>query len=191
MNKTTKPVNFIHFHGLTLLVVECDGVEYVPARPLCDLAGMDWKGARRSLFEPDNATLYGSAELEEPVFDALRGLKSPQKQVCIRLDRGRMFLARIHTSRMRANGNEAAADQLLALQVEWAEALHAYESHGIAVKKGKRDARAELVALIKARGTSPTAPERTALSNLIAEALAELGQDLPAEPQLSLPGVQA
>jgi hypothetical protein len=189
-NLQTQAVNFIRFHGLTLLVVEHEGVEYVPLKPLSDLAGIDWRNTKRAAFEPDNVTLLGVRSLNPPVFAAPGGDITPTPEaIYIRLDRARMYLARINTARMRAHGKEEAAELLLQLQVEWAEALHAYESHGIAVKKGKRDARAELVALIKARGTTPTQPERVALSNLIAEALAELGQELPADPQITLPGV--
>lgn len=59
--------------------------------------------------------------------------------VCIRFDRVAMYLARVNTSRLRSNGNVSSADYLLALQQEWADALHSYETYGIAVKKNIED----------------------------------------------------
>ena len=130
INNTTQPVNFIRFHGLTLLVVENGGVEYTEARPLCDLAGMLWSSARRTLLAADNAVLYGTKTLTPPQIGGSRGTSTPQKDhewsenggvVHIRLDRARIFLARINTSHMKAKGNVAAAEELLNLQIEWAE----------------------------------------------------------------------
>nr|WP_314233370.1 hypothetical protein [uncultured Moraxella sp.] len=54
--------------------------------------------------------------------------------VCIRLDRVTMYLARVNTARLRSNGNISSADYLLSLQQEWANALHSYETYGVAVK---------------------------------------------------------
>ena len=59
-----------------------------------------------------------------------------------------MFLARISTANMRSKGNEDGAAAVLALQIEWAEALHAYETHGMAIKKGHREGLSELMGLI-------------------------------------------
>lgn len=188
-NTATTPVNFIRFHGMTLLVVAHDGVEYIEARPLCDLAGMYWKSARRTLFSPENAKLYGTSELFSPVFGVSETNIGPQEAVHIRLDRARMFLARINTARMKAHGNVDAAEALLELQIEWAEALHAYETDGVAIKRGNREARAELIGLIKARGTPPTPGEREALTALIRDTFESLGQVLPTDAQLKLTGV--
>ena len=184
-----QPVNFIRFHGLTLLVVEHGGVEYIDPRALCELAGMQWKGARRTLSSAENTKLYGTTEFSRPEIAGLGTTSCPEAAIHIRLDRARMFLARINTAHMKAKGNVDAADALLALQIEWAEALHAYETDGVAVKKGHREARAELIGLLKARGTPPTPVERMALSALISETFASLGQPLAEDAQLKLQGV--
>lgn len=182
----TRPVNFIRFHGLNLLVVEHDGVEYVAARPLVELAGMPWKRARKTLFSAGNVTLYGTCELETAIFDGPRPLKGAEKAVYFRFDRARMFLARINTDRMRANGNVEAADRLLALQVEWAKVLQDYETKGFA---GKPGVTRDLIGLIKARAATENTRERAALTAMIAETCADLGHPLPPDPQgeLALP----
>ena len=186
VDNTTRPVNFIRFHGLTLLVVENEGLEYIDPRQLCELAGMQWKGARRNLQEGDNVVLYGSKLLERPVFEAGGTPRcSGNEGLYIRLDRSRMFLARINTSQMRSQGNESGAETLLALQIEWAEALHSYESNGIAVKKSNREARVELVGLMKARELA-TPTERLAFDRLIRNAMVELGCVMEIEPQQDL-----
>lgn len=195
-DNTTRPVNFIRFHGLTLLVVENGGVEFTEAKPLTDLCGMDWKSAKRTLQNEDNAVLYGVKLLQLPQIGGSRGTSTPQKDnplsenpvvVYLRLDRARIFLARVNTSHMKAKGNVAAAEELLALQIEWADALNAYETNGVAVKKGQKDTQAELATLYKLRVLAETPAERLALSALIAESFAALGHPLDADSQQSLP----
>ena len=198
---TTQPVNFIRFHGLTLLVVEHEGVEYVAARPLADLCGMDWKGAKRSLKSDDNAVLYGTRALSPPRIDGVGEAGFPQSDgessaiasrrevVYIRLDRSRMFLARVSTANMRARGNVSAADALLALQIEWAEALHAYETTGVAVKKGHHEALVTALQLVKARAACPDAGERAVLTTMLHEVFAALGHPVPTDAQPMLPGL--
>lgn len=181
----TRPVNFIRFHGLNLLVLAFDGVEYVAAQPLTNLAGMDWKGAKRNLSEPENAALYGTMRIPAPEIAGARGPSFPRgDMLCIRLDRARMFLARISTRQMKAQGNAEAADRLLALQIEWAKVLHDYETNGYAAKPGvTRD----LIGLIKARQATTHPGERAALTTLIADTCAAMGYPIPANPQQQLP----
>jgi|GEM_PF-5530342 len=72
-------VNTIHFHGLNVAVLNAGGIDYIPARPLCELAGLDWKGAKRSLHRPDKVYLYDLKRLIPPHIEGLGGLKSPQE----------------------------------------------------------------------------------------------------------------
>lgn len=105
----------------------------------------------------------------------------------MRLDRARFFLARVNTAQIRVHGSTDTADFLLALQIEWAEALHQYETIGVAVKKGHKDTQAELATLYKLRVLAETAAERAALSALIAESFAALGHPLDPDAQQTLP----
>lgn len=210
IDNTTRPVNFIRFHGLTLLVVENNGIEYIDPRPLCDLAGLQWKGAQRTMMSGDNLKLYGTRRLLPPVFgtpkrgpEAPQGALGPQNAasevdsgtpgypetglIHIRLDRSRMFLARVNTNQMRVQGNGDAADFLLALQIEWAEALHSYETNGVAWKKGHKEGLAELMGLYKLRSLAESASEKANFTTLIRDSFETLGYPLPADPQQSLP----
>lgn len=208
MNTPTLPVGFIRFHGMTLLVVESDGIEYVRAKALSDLLGMAWRKTRDTIQSGDNAVLYGTTRLTPPNFDDLEDPRVPHEahlagaeggeatentsqkgDLYLRLDRARMFLARVSTNQMRAQGNQDAAGILLALQIEWAEALHQYETHGVAVKQARREGRREIHDLMKTRGTPPTAAERTALTRMLADSFADQGYPVPNDPQQSLPGV--
>jgi hypothetical protein len=64
-NLETTATRLINFHGLTLAVVEHESIEYIAAKPLVDLTGIQWT----RLFSDDNAILYGTKELNRPVFD--------------------------------------------------------------------------------------------------------------------------
>lgn len=187
---STRPVNFIRFHGLSLLVVRNGSIDYIPARPLCDLAGVQWKGAQRGLLEGDSAILFGTKRLQAPQIDGGGTLKCPGNGVVyIRLDRSRMYLARISTDRMRANGKAEAADDMLALQIEWADALHSYETNGIAMKAGRDTDLKALKALLDSYSRCGDARRRSALDFLIDERLWQLNvpRHLLEEPQQFLP----
>lgn len=170
----------INFHGLTLWVIEHEGAEYIYAKPLTDLAGIDWRRAKKTIQSDDNAILYGSRWLTPPVFVAERELKLPSQQVlCIRLDRAQMYLARINTGRMRENGAHEAAELLLKLQVEWASVLHCYETKGEAERStrvgSRRREEQALSALIKTRRDTLSEAEESALTAMINDKLCALG----------------
>ncbi|MDO4708550.1 MAG: phage antirepressor N-terminal domain-containing protein [Pseudomonadota bacterium] len=183
------PVNLIHFHGLHLMVVAHEGVEYVPAKPFAKLACIDWKSARRTLFNEENVVLYGTRVISTPKIWGAGGDITPQEGVFLRLDRARMFLARINTSRMRAHGNSLGADQVLALQIEWAKVLHQYETTGEARKSHRKSAISEVLALQRARDATGNRAERDALTCLLHATMAELGAPViePESPQATLP----
>ena len=192
-DRSTQPVNFINFHGLNLLVARHQGIDYVEAKPLSDLSGVDWRGARRALQEGDNARLYGVQRLIPPQIAGLGGLKSPDEGVLyLRLDRAHMYLARISTDRMRANGNTEGAEKVLALQEEWAKVLHTYETHGVVVKSSRSNALRDVLGLQKARNTCTDPRERAAFTRLLHLEMAAIGMPLAAldEPQQPLPLTQ-
>jgi hypothetical protein len=132
----------------------------VPLKPLSDLAGIDWRSAKRSMEHPENVTLMGAKWLKSPVFAGHGGdmTPDPPTHFSSSLIAPALYLARINTARMKAQGNADGAEMLLTLQIEWAEALHAYETTGMAVKKGHREGLSTLMGLIKAR--TATRPAR-------------------------------
>lgn len=172
------------FHGLYLTVLEHHGVEYIPVKPISDLLEMLWKSTKRSLLSGDNPQLYGTTELEEPVFNELRTTSGTKKAVCIKLKQVYMFLARTNTNQLRTKGNVSGADYLLTLQKEWGEALYHYETHGAAYKKAKDERVGQLMSLFKLRNTTRNPKEQATLTALIQRQFAELGQPLEQEPDL-------
>nr|DAK86014.1 MAG TPA: hypothetical protein [Herelleviridae sp.] len=213
-----RPVSLLPFHGLMLTVLEAQGVQYVPFRPVVSLLGLDWKMARRTAGTADNAELYGLQELaclptdvylgEPEAVEALLagqncsagpasagcqtanpGYGYPEKtlltkQLCLRLDRVHMYLARVNTSILRAKGKAEAADWLLAMQKEWAGALYQYEMHGIAVKAGQHKSLKELFVMRR----HAVGEEKARLSYLIALALDGLGCPREEEAQQEMFG---
>jgi hypothetical protein len=176
-DNATQVVNIINFHGLTLWVVAHDGTEYISAKALADFAGIDWRSAKKTIQEPDNAILYGTKWLKHPVFAAEGGTSTPTKEgLYIRLDRSRMYLARINTRMMRGKGSEAAAEQLLQLQIEWADVLHRYETDGVVYKKIASDNLNKLISLQKLRITTTDQREKSAVTRLIHKQLDALGE---------------
>ncbi len=141
-----RPVSLLPFQGLMLTVLEAQGTQYIPFRPVVGLLGLDWKMARRTATRADNAELYDLQELEclpvdtylgEPEAvealvsceicpaeddsqgsqEANLGYKYPEKslwttQLCIRLERVYIYLARVNTAQMRSHGKVDAADWL-------------------------------------------------------------------------------
>lgn len=177
---TPQVVGIINFHGTTLWVVEQAGVEFVYAKCLSDLAGIDWRRAKKTIQDGDNAILYGTTWLEHPNFASQGGPRSPRVDgIYIRLDRARMYLARIQTSQVRAQGNVDAAEALLALQIEWAKVLHEYETNGFSRKDARLDSRRQeernLAVLVKTRREVAAGEERAAITCMIRDKLTELG----------------
>lgn len=174
----TKVENIINFHGIVLWVIRHEGVEYVAAKPLSDLAKVDWRSAKRTFQHDENVILYGTKWLTPPDFAGQGGTSTPsndEKTLYIRLDRATLYLARISTRNMAAKGATEAAERLLALQVEWAEALHQYETIGVARKKDVRESRNQLVGLIKVRALANDPAEKKALTSLIYTVMSDAG----------------
>lgn len=199
-NQTTQPVGFINFHGMHLLVMQHQGIEYVGARPLVDLAGIDWRSTKRSLLEAENVQLFGTKELPEPNISyktSTSTMPSTPKSgviptlstvLCIELEAARLFLARVNTAKMRAHGNETGADKLLALQKEWAKVLHDYETQGYALKDDRKNSISELLNLIKIRDKLQSSNEKRWIGAIITEQVRALGipESMLAEEQNDL-----
>jgi len=205
--ETATPARFvksIHLHGLELAVLNAGGIDYIPAKPLCDLAGVNWRTARRTLETGDNARLFGTKRLVPPQIEGLNGhlmvktgggggyKASPldiESVLCMRMDCSRGYLFKISTDRMRAKGNHDGADQLHALQKEWAKVLHAYETHGIAVKAGRANKPRELLQWVRLRDSLKDPQQRRIVEAILDDELNALG--LPADTlddsQLPLP----
>lgn len=170
----------ISFHGLNLIVAESKNTEYVYLKNITDLIGIDWRSAKNTAFESDNSILYGTTWFQSPNIASVVGNNTPRsKGVWIRLDRAHFFLARLNTAKIRSKGNLKAAEYLLELQIEWAEAINSYENNGYAIKQATKESQLKreqnLNALMKTRNSTIDEKEKLALTMMIRDKLAELG----------------
>ena len=189
-DRSTQPVSFIRFHGTSVLVVEHQGGEYIALKPICDMIGLDWRTQKRAIQEPYQAEFYGLKRLLPPEIAGLGGLKPPSEgDLYIRLNRVQFFLAQINPSRVLANGNHDAAAWLIALHHEWADALHDYETLGVAMKSGRLAKLREVNGLMRSIALAKDAQIRDALEALVRTELATLGHAVSPPRQGGLAGL--
>lgn len=170
---TADATGLFKFRGKQFIVFEQNDIQYVALRGLVDLVGLQWKTARQTATNGDNVHLYGTCVLKKPEFAGLPTPRGSENVVAIRLDRVHMFLARVNTNQVRVHGDNNTADELLALQMEWAEVLFLYES-GERVSKAELSDERSLVTLINAQKNC-TAEQRASLSALITRKLKQMG----------------
>lgn len=121
----------IGFGDAILPVVKCDdGHDRVPLKPIVEQVGVQWAGQRRKLTSDDYLVERLGAKTETS-----RCLEKPE--LCIRLDRVEAFLNQINPKMVVSKGNSEAAEWLKSKHDEWDNALHSYETQGIAVKDSK------------------------------------------------------
>lgn len=151
MSQKTPPIakmtHFIQMRDITVPIFILDGIEYVPARDLVDYAGINWRSALSTIFTEENIILYGTCRLMVALYEPNRRASTTDMQletaknlnvcelVCFKLSQAYMYLAKINVSHMKAKGNIDGAKRLLAIQSEWANAIHDYETHGVAINK--------------------------------------------------------
>ena len=185
-NQQTELKTIMDFHGIKLPVVTHDGIEYVPLRPIITLLDLDWRRAKSTAFNGDNAVLYGTKLLLPPVIALENEPRLTQEIAFIMLKRVFGYLCRINTNQMRVQGNVLGAEYLLKLQEEWADALYQYETTGIAIKQSKSVAHRELSQLLRMRSQCKGTAEHNAISNMIKNCFIELGEQMPEDQQQSL-----
>jgi hypothetical protein len=182
---TARITDIIYFHGVTLQVITYNGIKYVTARTLVELAGLDWRTAKRSLLDEENVLLYAIKLFKSPIIAAQGGnVTTPEDVIHIQLDRAHFYLARINTKIMKGKGNIEAAKALLKLQIEWAQVLHDYETKGIATKDKNKNDTAELMNLMKLRQMANEI-EKPAFTHLLHQKMIELGLPI-SQQQLDL-----
>lgn len=172
-HSTAKITDIIYFHGVTLPIITWDNIKYIPAKYLTDLAGIDWRTAKRSLLDEENVLLYAIKQFKSPVIASQGGNVTTLEDVIhLQFDRAYLYLARINTRIMKGKGNIIAAEQLLELQIEWAKVLHDYETHGIAIKS--KSNHNELMQIMKMRQMA-IGQEKQVFSQMLQSKLIELG----------------
>lgn len=165
----------IQYAGLTLPVIRNEtAAECVPLKPICDLFGLQWPSQHAKLQEAWLGNFLGVC-----ILDIQYAGDQTRQMVCIRLNRVAAYLMSLNPTKIRAAGNTSGADFLEAKLTEWADALHDYETFGVAHNPRHADA---LLALRRANAIAKASSIKDA--RVRALALAELG----IEPVASLPG---
>lgn len=163
----------IEYAGLTLPVIKNEeGVEIVALKPLVSVFGLDWMTQYKKVQDAWLTRHLG-------VCIGLMPYAGEQKRevVCIRLDRVTAYLMTINPDRVRSNGNVAGADFLEDKLTEWSDAVHDYESFGVAHNPRHADA---LLAARRANAIANVAKIKDAALRRIA--LAELGITIDGDP---------
>lgn len=118
----------IEFNEAILPVIECeDGHQRVPLKPIADQIGINWRTFTRRI-DVDN---YLNKRLGIYMMPS-RGHQ--KEEIHVRIDRVTAFLNSLNPEKIRAKDNHDTADWLEAKHAEWDDALHSYETTGMAFK---------------------------------------------------------
>jgi hypothetical protein len=202
VSKLKLDAQLFDFMGVLHPVWDYQGERVIYIKHLVDQIGLDWRNQRTKVLDGDNATLYGTMKFEllpnsggasipensdtppETVAGGAGFIQklqfvTPKEGVYLVLKRVEIYLARLSTNQIRARGNEDAANILLALQQEWADALHQYESLGVAIKKNFVDDLKLFNMLVKGKASTGSPLERA----IYKKALLDLAESLDVEVQ--------
>lgn len=195
-----KITGVMHFANRPHLIYTLLDTEFISLRPLVDQIGLDWRGQKRGILDDDSVLFYGTLLLKDNEIlqapckydlknsvSANYSSEEPQKigvfctdeaqkdTVFIRLRRVQMYIARISIGHVRGTGgNESSAEYLLALHEEWADALHDYETLGVAVKKNHTNHRESkekgyirMVSVIREKNKTETQTDRSLMTGML------------------------
>ena len=83
-----------HFHGLRLPVIEHQGQEFIPIKPIIELIGIDYKGAKRALSSGHKADFFAFCQLSVANYDGLGEASFPIPVILFR--RVHFYIAQIN-----------------------------------------------------------------------------------------------
>lgn len=118
------PSRLINFQGQAIILYRYQDIEYLPAKRIVDIMGIDWRSAKRTLKYPMNKTLYGAENLNVQEIESTGKKDTVKSVLMIRVDRAYIYMARTSMERMKANGNVLSAERLLEFQQEWADKVY-------------------------------------------------------------------
>lgn len=200
-----KVTGIMHFAGRPHLTYTLMDTDYFSLRPLVDQFGMDWRRQKQRVLDDESVLFYGTLSLEgqdilqnpckysqksdvsasncspEPQKIATFYAEDAQKEtVFIRLRRVQMYIARISLGHVKGTGgNHTSAEYILALHEEWAEALHDYETDGVAFKykhaKYESGRLRDFIALCKEKRMTEDQAERKVLGSVMKDMAEKLG----------------
>lgn len=139
----------IAFGDAILPVIDCeDGFQRVPLKPIADQIGINYSSQRERLKKSDYLIKRLGLILIPVKGYQVGDLDGGKPQFCIRVDRVTSFLNSLNVSNIRAMGNHSSADWLETKHEEWDDALHQYETNGVAVKPESRSSVIDVLAKI-------------------------------------------
>lgn len=171
----------LEFAGVTMPVVMGEeGLEMVPAKPIVEAVGAQWKRQWGRMQTPYLTRRLGVSVVHMYYAGQERAV------VCIRLDRVAALLNQMNPESVRGAGNEAAADFLEAKQAEWDDLIHQYETRkggmlSAALKDKALNVRLFL-SVLRAKREAVSPAERNALAVQAAALSAAAG--VPYQPDL-------
>lgn len=121
----------IVYAGLTLQVINANGQEYTPLKPISDLFGFRWEAQRKKVAD----THFYRNYLGTCTLTSWGAGDQNREQTCILLKRVAAYLMTISPEMVKAKGNTDGAQFLMDKLNEWADALHDYETLGVAVNQ--------------------------------------------------------
>lgn len=130
----------IEYAGLQLQIAKNEqGEDVTPLKPISDLFSLQWPRQYKKVTESELLSKY----LGVCTVHMYHAGGQNREQTCILLSRVAAFLMSISPDSVRASGNETGADFLIEKLNEWADALHDYETFGVAIK-GQKNTEAQL-----------------------------------------------
>lgn len=153
----------LEFAGVTLpVVLGEEGHEMVPAKPIIEAVGAQWRRQWERMQTP-----YLTRRLGVCVVQMYYAGQS-REMVCIRLNRVTALLNQLNPESVRSAGNEAAADFLEAKQAEWDDLIHEYETRkGGMLQAATREQSLKLrlyLAVLREKRATSDAHDRASLS---------------------------
>lgn len=136
--ETATPIDLIVMYGVPLLVLDCNGDEYIPVKPIADWLGLSLKKTRRNVLSGDNLKLYRSRDLLIPPIEGITGSGGkPRATTCIQLSRLHIFIFRIGMEGgLRVREGSTEDEQLMALQERFSAILSGREPWGSLMVQG-------------------------------------------------------
>lgn len=171
----------LEFAGVTLpVVIGEEGREMVPAKPIIEALGVQWRRQWERMQGPYLTRRLGVSVVQ------LDYAGQSREMVCIRLDRVAAMLNQINPENVRGAGNEMGADLLEAKQTEWDDLIHEYETRkGGMLSQALKDKALNIrlfLSVLRAKREAVSPAERNALAVQAAALSAAAG--VPYQPDL-------
>lgn len=171
------------FSGVSLPVAtDTKGLHIVPLKPIADLFGLKWESQRQKVNSEWQKELLGTTLKKIGAGGVctpdMGGADQGRDMTCIRLDRVEAYLFSINPEKVRAAGNEAAADYLKSKIKEWADLMHEFEQQNgtysaEAAKQIDRDTRS-FISLLRVKKDASDS-DRKVIDALLQQKAAALG----------------